>query len=80
MTGQRHDDGKDSWLHDDDLATTRQTVRYHHEKKHVFLPVRRHDFGSLVEGDAYYFFGFCDMICMTGPGKDFKLKDMIGVI
>ena len=26
------------------------------------------------------FFGFCDMICMTGPGKDFKLKDMIGVI
>ena len=38
-------------LHDDDL-TTRQAARCHHQKTCFYLPVRRHDFGSLVEGDT----------------------------
>ena len=41
-------------LHDDDLATTRQAVRCHHQKTCFYLPVRRNDFGSLVEGDTLW--------------------------
>ena len=59
------------------------------KKTCFYLPVRRHDFGSLVEGDTLwtgvafclqmrwsmdFVSRFCDM--MIGPGRDFKLKDI----
>ena len=77
-------------LHDDDLATTRQTVRCHHQKTCFYLPVRRHDFGSLVESRgcvllanamihefrvAVLLFLFLRHD-MIRPGRDFKLKDI----